>query len=706
MLTCHPEQLIESDATHSPTVFDDVHRSAGRESPPTPTPRSRTKQTRRAHVLFPTVPTQRIEQQSGSITAVAMDAYPPPRSYNNLSSTSDHEVSFLSNMAEENFSGASSPTMSTPSLDTSSVSSTPFSSPPSTPELPSSTIGDPVVVSAEGVVPTSTEYNIDMNPQVLPSELEIGKLGKRRGFKGAPLFTTATSRKSTFLEVPPVFSPRHTKSPLVTLIKQSSFDAEKQRAIEVKQVPAALQEDFDLHDPFGTNSDSYYLPHVVNTTISHPNLFDFSAYESEGPVRTSSLKRKQTSTNVHSRSTFELSTTTSIYESFNHSDNDASTKATSTRPRSNTRHDGLPSHESSECQPALSSIHSTLRTGDIHTVNHVAEPIISIQDAAAIDEIVSIVSGYACPSEELAQMDAALPDSPVQIPRDDWYYQSTHFYEVPDPSLDTSVQYDLLIRPARPNNTHGHRIHRNTEDSQVIRRSPEYISTDTKKLLSISIPGRGERPRTTVYPRSNNHDIAGFGDEIHSIESADQTNPQQSHPTHSGQQAPKRFSGLRPLLLPMIVSRQRSLSGLGTPPARFSYPTTAHDRPLPPPAYRQTPSGWNRNNTAATTPFPARSYSLPPGWPVPPTHTYVVTGYRYHPESTPTTTSVSTPISSPERRSKALEDVLNLLDEADFTIKTKIAAVSEEYSFHMTQQRRVMYDFEDAQWLEDAPCAI
>ena len=697
---CHPEQLKESDGTHSPTVFGDVHRSDGSESPPTPTPRSRKRQTRRPHVLFPIVPTQSIEQQSSSIITVAMGAYPPPRSHNHLSNTSDHDVSFLSNMAEENFSGASSPTLSTPSLDT-SVSSTPFSTPPSTPDLPPSTINVPVVVSVEGVVPTSTEYSIDMSPQVLPSELEIGKLGKRRGFKGAPLFTTATSRKSTFLEVPPVFSPRHTKSPLATLIKPSSFDAEKQRANEAKQIPAVLQEDFDLHDPFGTNSDSYYLPHVVNTTISHPNLFDFSAYESDGPVRTSSLKRKKASSDVHSRSTtqaiFKPATTTNIHDSSNHSHDDASTKATSTRPRSNTRHYGPHSHESSEHQHALPSIRSTLCTGNFHTVDHVTEPIISIQDAEAIDEIASMVSSFACPSEELAEMDAALPDSPIQIPRDDWCYQSTHLYEIPDPSLDTSIKYDLLIRPARPN--HRHRDHRDIEGTQV-------FPTNTTKSPSISIPRRGERPRTTDYPCSNNHDVAGLGDEIHSIESEAQTNPQQSHSTHSGQQTPKRFSGLRPLLLPMIVSRQRSLCGLGTRPARFSYPNTAHDRPLPPPASRQSSFGWNRDITATTMPFPARSYSLPAGWPVPPTHTYVVAGYRYRPESTPPTTSVSTPILSPERRSKALEDVLNLLDQADFTIKTEIAAVSEEYSFHLTQQRKAVCDSEDGQWLEDAPCAI
>jgi hypothetical protein len=180
----------------------------------------------------------------------------------------------------------------TPSADgESSVYSTPCTSPPLTPiPLPSTFYPPPLIIMSD-------DDDNDDDEQA-PSSPAIGALGRRRGFKGAPLFTPSTAKKSTFLAIPSAFSPRtpRTLSPVLWPPTPKSADSRHQTGY--KQISLDLQEDYDAADPFGP-SESYYTPSVVFNVLPGVNLYNFMPYNDAPPQRTPSLKRKRACEDLH-----------------------------------------------------------------------------------------------------------------------------------------------------------------------------------------------------------------------------------------------------------------------------------------------------------------------------------------------------------------------------------------------------------------------
>lgn len=196
----------------------------------------------------------------------------------------------------------------TPSLYSSSVYSIPSSFYPPTPSPPSIIPTSPVIITTK-LEPDCAHHYGEILPSDLNAELNIsiGELGKRRGFKGAPLFTQATNNKTSFLWLPSTFSPRNatprtptsrTPSPRTPLTTVTNFirapRSAKTPAYKYKAVSPGLQDFYDRSDPFATSADSFFSSEVSFAVVPTVNLDNFDPYHYGDTicVRTPSLKRK------------------------------------------------------------------------------------------------------------------------------------------------------------------------------------------------------------------------------------------------------------------------------------------------------------------------------------------------------------------------------------------------------------------------------
>ncbi|KAJ7273748.1 hypothetical protein B0H12DRAFT_1090886 [Mycena haematopus] len=144
----------------------------------------------------------------------------------------------------------------------------------------------------------------------------IGELGKRRGFKGAPLFTPETAKKSSLLSLssavtskiplsprlspstprtarpstprtarpstPRTARPSTPRTPLATvtnLLRTPTLKSPKPSAMPMEcPVSDELQQYYDLHDPFSAMGQSFYDPDIVCTSVPFSNLDSLKVY--------------------------------------------------------------------------------------------------------------------------------------------------------------------------------------------------------------------------------------------------------------------------------------------------------------------------------------------------------------------------------------------------------------------------------------------
>ncbi|KAJ6596930.1 hypothetical protein DFH09DRAFT_1357031 [Mycena vulgaris] len=137
----------------------------------------------------------------------------------------------------------------------------------------------------------------------------IGELGKRRGFKGAPLFTPETVRRpsSSFLSLSSAFSPKFPLSPrrspstprtprtplsTVTNRMRTSTARSLARSPAKSSKPALqmeppvsnqLQKCYNLGDPFSVLGVSFFAPEIVCASVPLANLDRFDAYRTGTP---------------------------------------------------------------------------------------------------------------------------------------------------------------------------------------------------------------------------------------------------------------------------------------------------------------------------------------------------------------------------------------------------------------------------------------
>ncbi|KAJ7774863.1 hypothetical protein B0H16DRAFT_1880067 [Mycena metata] len=151
---------------------------------------------------------------------------------------------------------------------------------------------------------------------ITPSGLglvSIGELGQRRGFKGAPLFTSETARKrsASFLSLSSAFSPKTPltprpspspstprtarpipstpRTPLATVSNLIRTPTARSPAKSPKPVAPhmdvadELQQYYDISDPFSVMGESFYGPEIVCTSIPFSNLDKVDGYRVPPP---------------------------------------------------------------------------------------------------------------------------------------------------------------------------------------------------------------------------------------------------------------------------------------------------------------------------------------------------------------------------------------------------------------------------------------
>ncbi|KAJ7285795.1 hypothetical protein C8J57DRAFT_1496507 [Mycena rebaudengoi] len=146
-------------------------------------------------------------------------------------------------------------------------------------------------------------FTDDLDSRLEQDLAGIGELGKRRGFKGAPLFTPETARKRSlsFLSFSSAFSPKIPVSPrtprtplvAVTNLMRSGTTPKSARAPSVKPdllVSDELQEWYELGDPFSAAADSFFTLETVCANIPVENLNNCDIYLD--PIRTVPHKSK------------------------------------------------------------------------------------------------------------------------------------------------------------------------------------------------------------------------------------------------------------------------------------------------------------------------------------------------------------------------------------------------------------------------------
>lgn len=216
-----------------------------------------------------------------------------------------------------------------------SIYSTPFGSPSLSPD---STPVSPVLISIENLAIDCIQGHFNrIDIQTPPKSVSIGELGKRRGFKGAPLLTPAINKKPSYLSLPCASSPRATlrqisnpRSPLATVTnlirtgtpKSSKFSPVTLIPSDYEEVSQQEQDSYDEFDPLGTWVDSYFAPDVISVVEPSSNLDDFEPYGISGlptanaPFRDAwkqaPLIRRTMRTTIYDTSIYDVPETTRI----------------------------------------------------------------------------------------------------------------------------------------------------------------------------------------------------------------------------------------------------------------------------------------------------------------------------------------------------------------------------------------------------------
>ncbi|KAK7014834.1 hypothetical protein R3P38DRAFT_3571367 [Favolaschia claudopus] len=141
--------------------------------------------------------------------------------------------------------------------------------------------------------------NVVKEPHLMQNS-RIGELGRRRGFKGAPLFTPETAKKPRTSTLSPVPSPRTPRSPrlspcspstprpstprtplatVTNLLRTPTMKSPKLPPTPIEcPVADELQQFYDLQDPFSVLGQSFYDPDTVFTAVPLANLGNLDVY--------------------------------------------------------------------------------------------------------------------------------------------------------------------------------------------------------------------------------------------------------------------------------------------------------------------------------------------------------------------------------------------------------------------------------------------
>lgn len=162
--------------------------------------------------------------------------------------------------------------------------------------------------------PSADRCGTLVKPEILSSSL-----ADRRGFKGAPLFTTKTG---SFPSFPVVLSPKALVSPpgsgfVTTMSNLWASSPKTGTPANCFCFPAHIQEDVDRCDPFSTAGPSYFSPHLEDSSFSwsdiQDDLYDFSIYfaiaERKPDFLNKMNRRKQDRIDLLSRSPTESTDT-------------------------------------------------------------------------------------------------------------------------------------------------------------------------------------------------------------------------------------------------------------------------------------------------------------------------------------------------------------------------------------------------------------
>ncbi|KAF8071613.1 hypothetical protein FPV67DRAFT_1482035 [Lyophyllum atratum] len=122
-------------------------------------------------------------------------------------------------------------------------------------------------------------------------DAKIGDLGKRRGFKGAPLlFSSTSTSRSSFFSLPknlspwsassPAFldKPSTPRTPLEAVTNRMRSASTKLARIIDKDISPVLQGLSGQADPFATSGEPYFSPDVPVGLITSANLCSFEPY--------------------------------------------------------------------------------------------------------------------------------------------------------------------------------------------------------------------------------------------------------------------------------------------------------------------------------------------------------------------------------------------------------------------------------------------
>ncbi|KAJ7452384.1 hypothetical protein B0H11DRAFT_2288618 [Mycena galericulata] len=190
----------------------------------------------------------------------------------------------------------------------------PAHSPPLIHVSPLSTAHSPKLCSSLLDLEHGAEGGSDSWPSLAQAS-SIGDLGKRRGFKGAPLFTSATARRPSFLSLSSAFSPKMPLSPstprpppstprtplaaVTNLIRASTAKspAKSPRSSSIMQsdppISDGLQQCYDQGDPFSVMGESLYIPEIICASVPFKNLDRFEVYRA-APHRTLPVRSHKT----------------------------------------------------------------------------------------------------------------------------------------------------------------------------------------------------------------------------------------------------------------------------------------------------------------------------------------------------------------------------------------------------------------------------
>jgi hypothetical protein len=148
--------------------------------------------------------------------------------------------------------------------------------------------------------------------------VKIGDLGKRRGFKGAPLFTQYTS-KGSLLSLP-ILSPQSGSPNLAHLASPKSLSSDPRTPFAtvsnlmrsaspksprpIKEVSQDFQDFYDEGDPFATYGKTFFTPSFSFGIVLTANLDNFAPYYQHKPThrRMPPLKRRSHYDNLRSAS--------------------------------------------------------------------------------------------------------------------------------------------------------------------------------------------------------------------------------------------------------------------------------------------------------------------------------------------------------------------------------------------------------------------